>query len=386
MGVYFGPSNPQLQEVRRQIAAIREQIEAGRKSLNDKLQAEYEHAVLDEESLKAALAQAKAEAVNENQAAIQYNVLKQEVDTAKALYTEFLQKSNQSKIQAAEQYSNIRMIDHAKVPLHAYGPRRALIILLWFTISLVVGIGSALLLEYFDNSLKNGEDVTRFLQLSTLASIPRSKTISDGLAAGTETYHALRTSLLHSTEGPPKTILVTSIEPGDGKTTTTINLALSFSELGLRVLVIDGDMRHPTLHQAFGLEQHLGLSTYLSEEMSVNQLIYCPGKPNLSLLLGGPIPHPQNPANLIGSAKMKQLLDDLSQQYDQILIDSTEIGSVTDPAILSTMVDGVLLVVNAARNRSEIVRRAKYDLMNVGARILGVVLNQVDPRQTTDDK
>jgi uncharacterized protein involved in exopolysaccharide biosynthesis len=159
LGVHFGPSNPQLQEVRRQIATIREQVEDGRRSLNDKLRTEYEHAVLDEESLKEALARAKAEAVNENQAAIQYNVLKQEVDTAKALYTEFLQKSNQSKIQAAEQHSNIRIIDHAKVPLRASGPRRALTILLWFTISLVVGIGSVLLLEFFNDSLKDGEDI-----------------------------------------------------------------------------------------------------------------------------------------------------------------------------------------------------------------------------------
>jgi uncharacterized protein involved in exopolysaccharide biosynthesis len=158
MGVYFGPSNPQLQEIRRQIATVKEQIEASRKSLNDKLRAEYEHAVLDEESLKAALAKAKAEAVDENQAAIQYNVLKQEVETARALYTEFLQKSNQSKIQAAEQYSNIRIIDHAKVPLRADGPRRGLSILLWFAISLVAGIGLVLLLESLSDSHKNGVD------------------------------------------------------------------------------------------------------------------------------------------------------------------------------------------------------------------------------------
>jgi capsular exopolysaccharide synthesis family protein len=197
-----------------------------------------------------------------------------------------------------------------------------------------------------------------------------------------ETYHALRTSVLLSHgEEPPKTILVTSTEPGEGKTTTTLNLAFSLCELDSRVLVIDADMRRPTTHKLFGVDQYLGLSTCLMRDVNASKLIQRLDKPNLSLLPGGPIP--ANPASLISSARMKSLLDDLSKDYDFILIDSPPVGSVTDSAILSTMVDGVLLVVQAGKSGRDEVRRVKYDLMSVGARILGVVLNKAGSKVDT---
>jgi capsular exopolysaccharide synthesis family protein len=419
LSVNFGPSNPQLQETRQQMAAVKEQIEASRKSLNNKLRVEYEHATRDEQSLKAALAAVKAEAVKENQAAIQHSILKQGVETSKALYTEFLQKSNQSKIQVAEQHSGIRIIDHAKVPLEAHGPRRALSILLWFTIGLALGVGLALLVEFLDDTVKNRGDVAQFLQLSTLAVIPRIKGMSKksparfpksrGLArwkvrlsgadnsengllpaadgaqrgigdlAAAESYYALRTSvLLSEPEEAPKTILVTSCESGDGKTTTVINLARSLCELGSRVLLIDADMRRPSAHKLLGAGGHPGLSTYLTTDTDVGKLINNPSNPGLSLLPGGPIP--SNPATLISSPKMKQLLELLSNQYDYILIDSPPLGYVTDAVILSTMVGGVVLVAHGSKSKREVIRRAKYDLLSVGARILGVVLNNVNPK------
>ncbi|HKX27322.1 MAG TPA: polysaccharide biosynthesis tyrosine autokinase [Blastocatellia bacterium] len=414
LSVNFGPSNPQLQEVRQQIAAVKDQIVAGRKSLNNKLQAEYEHAVREEQGLKAALAQAKAEAVNENQAAIQFNILKQEVETAKALYTEFLQKSNQSKVRAAEQYSNIHIVDHAKVPTIPYGPRRGLNILLWFTISVLIGVGLALLLEFMDHTIKDGDDIAQYLLLPTLAVIPRLKTGGHQLAlkaqreepdhdpsqtalsggkgviplngevvakqqdrlVAMEAYHALRTSVIFSSaEWTPKTILVTSSKPGDGKTTTTINLAFSLCELDARVLLIDANLRHPTANQVLGLDRNLGLSTYLAKNAPAEQLIQHFTKPRLSFLAAGPIP--PNPATLISSPKMQSLLEMLKHEYDYILIDSPPFGSVSDTAILSTMVDGVVFVVQGGKSRRDVVARARNDLLSLGARILGVVLNNV---------
>jgi polysaccharide biosynthesis transport protein len=423
MAVHYGPSNPQIQELREQIVAIKGQIEGSRKALNDKLQTEYDHALRDEASLKTALLKAKAEAVNENQAAIHFDILKQEVDTAKQLYTEFLQKSNQSKMEVAEQYSNIHILDHAKVPNESYGPRRGLNILLWFIVSLVAGVGVGFLLEFFDNTIKSGNDVSQFLQLSTLAAIPYSKSMSswesarlyaqpesvDGkkllpsasetgsdiisaqniadsngkgsqiLPRTVENYHGLRTSVLLSTsDGPPKTILVTSSEPCDGKTTTAVNLALSLCELDARVLLIDADMRRPTAHKMFSLDPSLGLSTYLSRDVSINKLIHRLSKNNLSVLASGPVP--PNPATLISSSKMKLLMDVLENQFDHIVIDSPPVVGLTDAAILSTYVNGVVLVVYAGQSKRDIVRRAKYNLQSVGAKILGVVLNKVDPK------
>lgn len=423
MTVHFGPSNPQIQEIREQIATVKGQIDASRKALNDKLQTEYDHAVRDETSLKAALVKAKSEAVNENQAAIHFDILKQEVDTAKALYTEFLQKSNQSKMEVAEQYSNIHILDHAKVPNEAYGPRRGLNILLWFMVSLIAGVGIGLLLEFFDNTIKSGNDVSQFLGLSTLAAIPFSKSMSswesarlyaqpesiDGkkllptssesgndiisaasvadsngkgaqkLPRTVENYHGLRTSVLLSTsEGPPKTILVTSSEPCDGKTTTAVNLALSLCELDAKVLLIDADMRRPTAHKMFSLDPSMGLSSYLSRDVPINKLIHRLSKNNLSILASGPVP--PNPATLISSSKMKLLMDVLENQFDYIVIDSPPVIGLTDASILSTYVDGVVLVVYASQSKRDIVRRAKFNLQSVGAKILGVVLNKVDPK------
>ncbi|HKX27848.1 MAG TPA: polysaccharide biosynthesis tyrosine autokinase [Blastocatellia bacterium] len=417
LSVHYGPSHPQLQEVRQQIAVVKDQLETGRNSLNTKLQAEYETALRHEQSLKTALAKAKAEAVDENQSTIQYTILKQEVDTATSLYTELLQASNQSKIQVTDQPNNIRIIDHAQVPTVPHGPKRALNLVLWLAVSLMVGLGLAMLLEFLDNTIKNDDDVTQFLQLSTLAVIPGFRTVTyqlpaapggqevpegggalraaitkgkewfllsgddvpdekDGWVAA-EAYHTLRTSVLLATaEGLPKTILVTSSQAGEGKTMTAINLAFSLCELDARVLLIDADLRRPKAHQIFSLDWRRGLSTYLSKEVPISKLIQQLSKPQLSFMASGP--PPPNPASLISSPKMKMLLELLNQDYDYIVIDSPPFGGVSDAKLLSTIVDGVILVVHGFQSKRDVVRRVRHDLSSVGARIIGVVLNNVN--------
>jgi succinoglycan biosynthesis transport protein ExoP len=414
LSTYFGPANPQLQAVREQIVAVKEQIAAGREALNEQLRTEYESSVREERELKAVLANARAEAVNENQTVIQYNILKQEAETAKALYQEFLQKSSQTQMQINEQYSNLRIVDHAKVPTVAYGPRRALNMALWFTVALLVGAGLALLLDLPDHALKNVDDVTQLLQLPTLAVIPHitagsyqssprspgrpgpagsilglqaTPKRSEALAltadltashiarqAVAEAYYALRASVLFSAiELGSKTILVTSSKPGDGKSTTVLNLAFSLCELQARVLIIDANMRHSTIHQALRLDRNSGLSTYLLRNVAADRLVQPLGNSRLSFLPAGPI-HP-DPASLLSSPRMRSLLEMLSEEYDFILIDSPSLEGVSDTAILSTMVDGVVLVVQRGKSRRDAVSRAKDDLMRMGARVMGVVLN-----------
>jgi capsular exopolysaccharide synthesis family protein len=200
-----------------------------------------------------------------------------------------------------------------------------------------------------------------------------------------EAYRALRTSVLLSTAGsPPKIMLITSGQPGDGKTTTVVNTAISLAQLGSSVLIIDADLRKPAAHKSFNLNQTVGLSTFLSREAAVDSLIRKLPVPNLSLLPCGPIP--PNPAELISSEKMKTLLKDLSLRYDHILIDSPPLMYVTDPVILSTMVDGVMLVVRSGKSTREIARQAHLKLSSVGARVFGVVLNRVNPRDTGYDQ
>ncbi len=411
LDVTYGPKNPKVIEIKQQMVAIEAQINAGRGALEERLKADYERAVRDEGSLKAALEQAKGEAAQQNQAAIQFNILKQDVETAKSLYTDFLQKTNQAKIQRAEQHNSLKLIDPAQVPGMPVGPNRMRTILVGFLVSLVAGIALAFFLEYLDNSIKTVEDVSRYAQLPALSVIPaitgrqarmlgakgngKRKQIRsaqpngesrmnrdqlmalDSRSSVAEAYRVLRTSVLLSAAGnPPKTILVTSGQAGEGKTTTAVNTGISLAQLGASVLIIDCDLRKPSAHKSFGLELSRGISTYLSRNTDIDELIQKLPIPNLSLLPCGAIP--PNPAELISSTRMKEMLIMLAERYDHIIIDSPPLLKVTDPVILSTMVDGVIVVVHGGKSTRDIVRRTRQELTTVGAKIFGIVLNNVD--------
>jgi polysaccharide biosynthesis transport protein len=409
--VKFGPENFKVVEVTEKIAAIKSQIAESGKSLEEKVKNEYERAVREEKMLKAALAQAKGEAIQQNQDAIQYNLLKGDVDTNKALYQDFLNKSNQAQAQVVEQQNNLRVIEPAQVPGGPVGPRRFFTILVALLLSTAAGVGLAFLLDYLDNTIKTVEDVGRYAQLPALSVVPavegrvrrslaakgmralgngnssRSQTdvayklaTLDNQSSAAEAYRVLRTSVLLSAAGhPPKTILITSGQPGEGKTTTVVNTAISLAQMGASVLIVDCDLRRPATHKLLGVNQAHGLSTYLSGNVSMDELIQKLPIANLSLLPCGPIP--PNPAELIISEKMKELLHDLAGRYDHILIDSPPLINVTDPVILSTMVDGVILVVHGGKSTRDVVRRARQELSTVGAKIFGVVLNNVDLRR-----
>jgi polysaccharide biosynthesis transport protein len=417
----FGPENPKVVATRNQINELNRLVAESTKNLGDRLKAEAERARSEEKLLKGSFEVAKVEAIQQNQAAIKFNILKQNVDTTKALYNDFLQKTNQAQIEKQQEANDMRIIDPARATL--VGPRRGRAILLGLILSLACGVGLALLLEYLDNTVKNVEDVARATQLPTLALIPsmnadamrvvtgkrngwqrmiRTGAANSGgggglLAQGAqppgdnpatlgppssviESYRMLRTSILLSNAGaPPKTILITSSQPGEGKTTTAVNTSILLAQLGASVLLIDADLRRPAVHTAFNIPHTRGISNYLSGTTPLDDLIVKLPVPNLSVLTCGPVP--PNPAELISSDRMKELLRTLSQQFDHILIDSPPMVSVTDPVILSTMVDGLILVVQAGRSTRELARRARRELARVGARVFGVVLNNVNVRR-----
>ncbi|HEX8097191.1 MAG TPA: CpsD/CapB family tyrosine-protein kinase, partial [Pyrinomonadaceae bacterium] len=192
-----------------------------------------------------------------------------------------------------------------------------------------------------------------------------------------EAYRHLRTSLLLSSAGqPPKTILVTSSQASEGKTTTAVNTAIMLAHTGAEVLVVDCDLRRPRLHSHFKVPNVRGITNYLSGETDLDELLQTFEQlPNLKIMTSGPVP--PNPAELLGSNEMRKLLSELGERFTHVIIDSPPAISFTDASILSTMVDGVMLVVHSGRSSRAVVRRAKQQLMDVGANIFGVVLNNV---------
>lgn len=413
LNVKYGSRNPKVIEVQQQMDALKKEVDEKVVKLEERLKAEYERAVRDETSLKAALGRAKTEAVQQNQTAIQYNILKQQVETAKTLYTDFLQKTKQADIEKIEQTHHVSVAQPATRGF-LVGPKRMRTVFIAFLLSLAAGIGLAFLLDHLDNRIKTVDDVNRYVRLPALGVIPEINSsaprkllgsrhgsgpkeqsgfaiaggasnvtsLADRRAAHSvaEAYRSLRTSVLLAAAGrPPKTILVTSSQPGEGKTTTIVNTAICLSQLGAKVLLVDADMRRPRVHKAFGIKNRRGLSTYLSSEARLRDLIQPTSIPNLSVLPSGLVP--PNSADLVSSEKMRYMLHKLSAHYDHILIDTPPVHSVTDPIILSRQVDGVILVVHGGKSTREMVRHARQELVNVGAKIFGVVLNNVNVQQ-----
>ncbi|CAN5389211.1 polysaccharide biosynthesis tyrosine autokinase [soil metagenome] len=419
--VDYGPANPKMKEVQNQIQVVKKQIEDSRKALEAKLKAEFERVVEDERSIGTAFEKAKAGAVNENQANIKFNILKQDVDTARSLYTDFLKNTNEAKTRVAEQNNNIKFIQEAQKPGGPVGPQRLNLILAGFAFSLGAAIGLALFIEYLDNTIKSLEDVERYVMLPTLGIIPaisgmgigrkqikekrsrrqiavgengsqlglelRANSVQNDLTVVLdshsilgEAYRALRTSLLLSTAGtPPKLILVTSSQSSEGKTTTAVNTAISLAQLGARVLLIDCDLRRPAVHKRLDISSADGLTNYLASNRDIESVIQKLDIPNLWVIPAGSIP--PNPAELLSSRKMKDVLEQLSKNYDHIIIDSPPVMNVTDPIILSTVVDGVIFVIKSGTTSREVIKRTRQELRSVKAKIFGVVLNNVDIRR-----
>ncbi len=403
---------PEVKQVNEQIAEIERAIEDASKRAGNvvitNLATKYRQATANEASLKRAFDEQRSKTLNMNEAAINYKIIQQEIDTNKDLLNGLLQNSRENDIKITGTPNNIHVVDYALAPEEPIGPKRLMSVFAAFVLSLAFGAGLALFLEYLDDTVRSTDDVENLLRLPALAVIPSIEGMKGRrqLAAGNgngnsnginttelllhadarsslaEAYRHLRTSVLLSTAGhAPKTLLVTSSVPSEGKTTTAVNTAISLSQTGAKVLIVDADMRRPRLHNIFQIENRQGLSSLLSREATeaeVLSMVTPYEDSNLHLLTSGPVP--PNPAELIGSDQMRRLVGILENNYTHIVVDSPPIASFTDGVLISAMVDGVLLVVHAGKSSRGIVRRSRQLLLDVGAKIFGVVLNNVNLR------
>jgi polysaccharide biosynthesis transport protein len=402
---------PEVRELNQQIKALEDQIKSDRNRgsavIVKNLETRYRQTRAREDALRAAYTEQTKETLTQNEAAVNYKILQREIDTNKSLMEGLLQRSKENDVVLAGTPNNIRVIDHAIVPYKPIGPKRLLNILLALILSLGLGVALALIVEYLDDSLSGVEDVEKWLHLPVFALIPavgptkkrhlltagngqpsqngkgdhRPELLmnNDARSSLAEAYKHLRTSILLSTaEQPPQTLLVTSSFPSEGKTSTSINTAISLSQTGAKVLIVDADMRRPQLREVFDLEHRGGLSAILSSKMSESEILSMidqTSEEGLHVLTAGQIP--PNPAELLASSQMPRLIEVLRSTFQYIVIDSPPIASFTDGVLVSSVVDGVLLVVHSGKSSRSAVRRAQRTLQAVGARICGVVLNNV---------
>lgn len=364
------------------------------------LRSQLDSARKQESQAQAAYEQEAARANIQGQAETRLTTLKRKIDTNRTLLDSYTQQQQERELAiASSRPDNIKIPGETITPVMPIGPQRGRNIFVAFLVSLIAGIGLAFLMDYLDDSVKSSDDVSRHLGLPTLALIPhyfpheKRKlslapkngdagtaaliTLEDARSPMAEAYRHLRTSLLFSSAGkPPQTILVTSSQPSEGKTTTAINTAITLAQSETDVVIIDCDLRRPRIHNYFNLDNTQGLTNYLSgERQTENLLKSCPDLPRLKVITSGPIP--PNPAELLSSNEMKNLLQFLRGRFKHVIVDSPPAISFTDAAILSTQVDGVVLVAMAGKSSIHLMRRFKQRLGNIGARIYGVVINGI---------
>jgi capsular exopolysaccharide synthesis family protein len=401
---------PAVKEIDKQIAVLEKQTTDSRNRatavVTTNLATRYRQALATEESLRKAYDQQRAETLTQNEAAVTYRIIQQEIETNKTLLDGLLQRTKENDVVAAGTPNNIRVVDYAIAPKKPVSPRRTLLVGISFMLALGLGVALAFFLEYLDDSVRSTEDIENYLHLPSVAVIPQvglakqkrlgfgAKNGSRAIANGTgevlltqldkrspsaEAYRHLRTSILLSTAGrPPRSLLITSSVPSEGKTTTAVNTAISLAQTGARVLIIDADMRRPRLHNIFGLHNGNGLSSLLSREASPDEIMAAVDRDETSglhILTAGPVP--PNPAELIGSDQMLKLLSAVTSEFTHVVIDSPPVAAFTDGVLIAAMVDGVLLVVHSGKTSRKVVARARRLLLDVGARIIGVVLNKV---------
>jgi capsular exopolysaccharide synthesis family protein len=403
----YGPNYPKVQRLQAQLRELDAAAGKEKKSVMARLESEYQEARQHEQLLSRALEQQKAEVNKMSDRMVQYSILKRDAEANKALYDGLLTKLKEAGISAGLRSSNIRIVDPAMVPTSPARPAKTRNIALAFLVGLVGGIGLALLREYMDNTVKSPDDVESLSRLPSLAVVP-TFTISNGNTGGvkllkgtvnghekhielvaqhlpksqmSEAFRALRTALLLSqAEHPPQVILVTSALPREGKTTAAANLAVTLAQLGDRTLLVDTDLRKPGVRRVLNLDggKYAGLSSYLAGVASLDLVtVQHPVIQNLSAIPTGPLP--PNPADLLSSHKLADAIAELRTKFKFIVLDSPPIMAATDAVILSVQADGVLLVVRSGETPKTAFMRTRDLLLSVRCRLLGVVLNAVDP-------
>ena len=382
----FGENYPAVERLRGEMEAVRSRVGQELANIRASVKAEYDAAVQQESLLKAQLDELRDRALTVDSRSIDYNILRREVDTNRQQYDALLQRYNEIGVAGGATTNNISIVNHARVPDERHSPRIALNLAVAVLLGGMLGVLVAFVREFLDDSFKTPTDIEQKLRLSVLGIIPRLgkdetplSAQDDARSAFAESYRSVRTALQYSTDaGVPKVLLITSPGAGEGKSTSALSLARNFAQLGKRVLLIEGDMRNPSLHRQLGLRGEAGLSSVLAGSATPVDAIQETGHDRLSVMLAGPLP--PNPAELLAGSRLVSLLTVIGEQYDQVIIDGPPVLGIADAPILSNSAHATIVIIKAGSTRIGAAQTAIKRLLAARARVLGCLLTQYDAR------
>lgn len=380
----YGPKNPQVIENENAIADTTKHYQDALRAAVESIRNDYETTVSLERRLAAALEDSKGAAMDLNRKSVNYTVLDREAQSARQTYEALLQRQNELQIVSNSGGNNVRLMDRAVVPGAPFSPDIRRSLMLGALAGSLLALGLVLGIDYLDDTVKTPEDLTRRLKLPFLGLVPAMKGTHQPLLSRDvphefgEAFRALRTSLVFSsgTEGT-RVIGVTSAQPLEGKTTTACNMAIALAFGGSRVLLIDADMRRPSVARTMGMENTIGLSHLLTGQATPRQTIRRSSVQNLWVMSAGMTP--PNPSELLASDRMKTLIANVqSGPFDWVIIDTPPVLAVTDAVIIAPWVSGMVFVIGSEMTQRRLAERAVETLMTSRPRVLGAVLNRVD--------
>jgi succinoglycan biosynthesis transport protein ExoP len=398
LNTQFGPNYPQVRQLKAEMRQTQKAIDQEQKRVLAEAKTSYETASRNQSMTQSALDKELASAYKQRDDLAQYELLQREYQSNRALYEGLLSRLREAGIESGLASSEIDVIDVARIPLYPSGMSRSSRVMVGLLFGLFGGIALAFFIDSLDTSLRTVHDIEVISELPSLAVIPRARKLlprsitEDTRSAAmrnvdvlgqpnsqfAEAFRSLRTALMLSGVGqPPQLILITSSTPAEGKSTVATNLASILAFRDARVLLIDADLRRPTVHSRFGVSGKIGLSTVLSGSNTLDEVLQAvPDIPNLTLLTSGPVP--PFPTEMIVSQAMSSLLAECRKRYTHIVLDSPPILTITDGIVLAPQADAVLLVVRYGRASKHSVRRSRDLLQRANVRMGGTVINAVD--------
>ena len=372
------------------VIELKERIQLKEQKILSELKRQRDFLQAQEQSLLAQQEARRNETLKLGRKELEYLTLEREVTTNREMYNALMAKFKELSLAGETDLNNIRIIEPAELPIAPAGGKKMTLIF-GGILGLFLGVGLAFFLKYQENTIRTSDDVEQHLDLPVLGVVPHVAEAKESRTpllmlngnpgnASAEAYRSLRTNILLSNNGNrPKTIVVTSAGPREGKSFAVANLGMALAQAGMKALLVDADLRRPILHRVFDADRNMGLSTVLVGELSLDNAIVETDIPNLSILSAGPMSI--NPSEILGSDQMRDVIHCIREQYDIILLDSAPVLGMADTSVLASQCDAVLIVIKTGETPRRALRMVTAQLEQVGVQMCGVVLNDVDVRR-----